>query len=271
LGSQALTANTTGTKNTVVGNGAGTGIGTGSSNTVVGNGAGSDIQVDGSGNTILGDSAASSGGATIDNNIYIGRNVHFGGGLLFESGAIRIGDSMPYVALNTSNVFIAGIFGADVTAGQPTVKCNANGQLGTVSSSARFKKDIASMGKTSEAIFSLRPVTFHYKNDPRNIPAFGLIAEEVAKVSPDLVIRDREGKVYSVRYDDVNVMLLNEFLKEHRTMEALQAGFAQQQKKFQAIAARQQKQIDLLTAGLQKVSAQLEASKSAPQVVNNNQ
>src|SRR5439155_19344599 len=104
---------------------------------------------------------------------------------------------------------------------QPTVKCNAAGQLGTVSSSERFKKDIASMGKTSEAIFSLRPVTFHYKDDPTNIPAFGLIAEEVAKVSPDLVIRDGEGKVFIVRYVFLNVMLLNVLLNEHKIVEAL--------------------------------------------------
>jgi Chaperone of endosialidase len=249
---------------------------------VVGSGAGTGIGTAGSGNTILGDLAATSGG-TADNNIYIGANVNFGGGPLFESGAIRIGDSMPYAAPGTSEVFIAGIFGADVTAGQPTVKCNANGQLGTVSSSARFKKDIASMGKTSEAIFSLRPVTFHYKNDPTNIPAFGLIAEEVAKVIPDLVIRDRERKVYSVRYDDVNVMLLNEFLKEHKKVEEQQASIAelkstvaQQQTSFQSKIAEQEKQITTLVATvreqaaqIQRVSAQVEMAKPASRVVAN--
>jgi hypothetical protein len=146
---------------------------------------------------------------------------------------------------------------------------SADGQLGTVASSERFKKDISTMEKTSEAILSLRPVTFHYKTDTRGIPQFGLIAEEVAKVNPALVLPDKEGKPYSVRYDAVNAMLLNEFLKEHRKFDALQASFAQQRREFQATVAQQQTQIEALTAGLQKVNAQLEASKPVPQVVNN--
>jgi uncharacterized coiled-coil protein SlyX len=132
------------------------------------------------------------------------------------------------------------------------------------------------MDKTSEAILSLNPVTFHYKSDNTDTPQFGLIAEEVADVNPALVVRDKNGEIYTVRYDAVNAMLLNEFLKEHRTVEEQQATItdlkstvAQQQKHFQATATRQQKQIEALTAGLQKVSAQLEASKPAPQVVNN--
>ena len=145
-----------------------------------------------------------------------------------------------------------------------------DGQLGTVASSERFKKDIATMDKASEAILSLRPVTFHYKTDAKGIPQFGLIAEEVAKVNPALVLPDKEGKPYTVRYDAVNAMLLNEFLKEHRKVQNLEAN-----------AARQQKQIEALTAGLQKVSAELaaaspsgrrlEANKPAPQVADNNQ
>ena len=116
------------------------------------------------------------------------------------------------------------------------------------------------MDKASEVILALKPVTFHYKADidPKGIPQFGLVAEEVEKVNPDLVTRDEQGKVYSVRYEAVNAMLLNEFLKEHRKVQELEAN-----------AARQQKQIEALTAGLQKVSAQIEASKSAPQIVNN--
>jgi hypothetical protein len=123
----------------------------------------------------------------------------------------------------------------------------------------RFKKDIAIMGQASEGILSLRPVTFHYKKDITGTPQFGLIAEEVAKVNPALVLPDKEGKPYTVRYDAVNAMLLNEFLKEHRKVQELEAN-----------AAKQQKQIAALTAGLQKVSAQLELSKSAPQTVLNN-
>jgi hypothetical protein len=112
-------------------------------------------------------------------------------------------------------------------------------------------------------------VTFHYKSDSTDTPQFGLLAEEVVKVNPDLIVRDENGEIYTVRYDAVNAMLLNEFLKEHRKVEALQASFAQQQKDFQATVAQQQKQIEALTAGLQKVNDQLELSKRAPQTVSN--
>ena len=133
-------------------------------------------------------------------------------------------------------------------------------------SSARFKEAIKPMDKASEAILALKPVTFRYKHelDPEGIPQFGLVAEQVEKVNPDLVARDEQGKPYTVRYEAVNAMLLNEFLKEHKA--------CQEQRRMQALeanAARQEKQIEALTAGLQKVSAQLEASKPAPQVVNN--
>src|SRR5262249_13655183 len=125
----------------------------------------------------------------------------------------------------------------------------------------RFKDDIKPMDKASEVVLALKPVTFRYKKelDPQRIPQFGLVAEEVEKVNPHLVKRDHDGKLQTVRYDAVNAMLLNEFLKEHRKNE-------QQEKTI----ARLQKQIETLTAGLQKVSAQLEVSKSAPQTVLNN-
>ena len=137
------------------------------------------------------------------------------------------------------------------------VRVNAYGQLGTVGSSARFKQNIKPMDKASEAIHALKPVTFRYKQelDPEGIPQFGLVAEEVEKVNPDLVARDDKGKVYTVRYEAVNAMLLNEFLKEHRKNE-----------KQEATIAKQQKQIEALTAGLQKVSAQIEMTKPAPQL-----
>jgi hypothetical protein len=142
----------------------------------------------------------------------------------------------------------------------PAVKINGDGKLGVASSSARFKQEIRSMDEASDVLLALRPVTFHYKPeiDPEGIPQFGLVAEEVEKVNPDLVVRDKEGKPYTVRYDQVNAMLLNEFLKEHRKVEDQGA-----------MIAKQQKQIEALTAGLQKVTAQLEANKPAPQVVNN--
>ena len=133
-------------------------------------------------------------------------------------------------------------------------------------SSRRFKEDIKPMDKASEAILALQPVTFRYKKDfdPTATAQVGLVAEDVAKVNPDLVVRDKEGKPYSVRYDQVNAMLLNEFLKEHRKVEQLTND-------FESKLAEQQKQIEALTAGLQKVSAQIEMSRPAPQMVVNNQ
>ena len=125
------------------------------------------------------------------------------------------------------------------------------------------------MDKASESLLALKPVTFHYKSDNTSTPQFGLIAEEVADINPDLVVRDEKGEIYTVRYDAVNAMLLNEFLKEHRKVEDLK-------KDFQATVAQQQKEIQAVTASLkeqaaqiQRVSAQLEASKPVPQVVNN--
>ncbi len=132
------------------------------------------------------------------------------------------------------------------------------------------------MEKASEAILSLRPVTFHYKSDAKETPQFGLIAEEVAKVNPALVLPDKEGKPYTLRYDAVNAMLLNEFLKEHHivqeqqaTITQLESTVAQQKKDFQATVAQLTARLDEQASQIQKVSAQLEASKPAPQVVVN--
>jgi hypothetical protein len=148
------------------------------------------------------------------------------------------------------------------------VYINTDGQLGTQPppSSRRFKEDVKLMDKTSEAILALKPVTFHFKNNEANIPQFGLIAEEVAQVNPDLVSRDRDGKPYTVRYEAVNAMLLNEFLKEHRKNEEQGATIAEQQKEIQALAATVKEQ----ASQIQKVSVQVELSKPAPQTVLNN-
>src|SRR5438067_13731242 len=139
--------------------------------------------------------------------------------------------------------FIAGISGKTVPSGVGVI-INSSGQLGTIQSSARFKEAIKPMGKVSEAIMALKPVTFRYKEelDPDKIPQFGLIAEDVEKVDPALIVRDEDGKVMTVRYEAVNAMLLNEFLKEHRKVEE------------QARTAQQQKQIEALTAGLGKIA-----------------
>ena len=139
------------------------------------------------------------------------------------------------------------------------VGITADGQLGVRPSSVRFKELVKPMDKVSEAIFSLQPVTFRYKKDPAALPQFGLVAEQVAKVNPDLVARDVEGKPFTVRYDEINAMLLNEFLKEHRKNEEQAATIARLEKKVEALAG-----------GLQRVSAQLEVSKASPQTVLNN-
>jgi hypothetical protein len=180
-----------------------------------------------------------------------------------ESNTIRIGT----VGVQKT-VYLRGISGATVASGV-TVIVDTNGHLGTVTSSARFKEAIKPMDKASDAILALKPVTFRYKKelDPDGIPQFGLVAEQVEKVNPDLVVRDAEGKINTVRYEAVNAMLLNEFLKEHRKVQEEEATIAQLKQGF----AEQQKQIETLTAGLQKVSAQLELSKPAAQIVADNQ
>ncbi len=196
-------------------------------------------------------------------------NTCIGAGVLGFAGefnTIRINDNLPPLAGSTSKVFIYGIDGADVTPASTAVYVNANGQLGTLQSSARFKKDIDPMGKTSEAIFSLKPVTFHYKGDPKNTPCFGLIAEEVAEVNPELALRDEEGKPFTVRYEQINAMLLNEFLKEHRKVQKLETNDAEQQREIKALVATVKEQ----AAQIQKVSAQLEVNQHAPQTVLNN-
>jgi hypothetical protein len=179
---------------------------------------------------------------------------------------ICIGRDVNGVNVN-GTCFIGNIRGVTTqNANALPVVIDGAGQLGTVASSERFKKDIAIMGQASEGILSLRPVTFHYKTDGENTPQFGLIAEDVAKANPALVVPDKEGKPYTVRYDAVNAMLLNEFLKEHKA-------FLEEQDKVQeqgATIARLEQQVAVLTAGLQKVSAQLEVSKPEPQVVIKN-
>jgi len=188
--------------------------------------------------------------------------------------------------------YIGNIFGATSTNGVG-VFVNSNGRLGTMTSSARFKQDIRPMDRASEEIFSLKPVSFRYKKeiDAAGTSQFGLVAEDVEKASPDLVVHDKQGKPYTVRYDQVNAMLLNEFLKEHKKVEEqscklqsednvieeqqaaiaeLKSTVAQQQKRFQSQLAKQEKQMEALALGLQKVSARIEMNKSRPQVVLNN-
>jgi len=245
----ALFHNITGPRNTATGHGALFFNTTGAANTASGFNA-LLHNTAGSGNIALGASAGTNL-RTGNKNIDIGN-----AGVTDESNTIRIGN-----VANQSATFIAGISGATVGGGVGVI-IDSSGHLGTVVSSERFKDSIKPMDKASEAILALKPVTFRYKPelDPDGIPQFGLVAEEVEKVNPDLVARDDHGKPYTVRYEAVNAMLLNEFLKEHRTVQELKSASAKQE----ATIAHQQKQIEALTAGLQKVSAQVEVSKPAP-------
>src|SRR5438094_273052 len=249
-GDNALFSNTTGGYNTATGLNALLRNKTGNGNTAEGEGTLENNA--GSFNIAVGFNA---GGAltTGSNNIDIG-NV----GVKGESNTMRIG------TVKQTATFITGIRGtATANANAVPVVIDSAGQLGTVSSSRRFKDEIKPMDDSSEAILKLKPVTFRYKSDTQNTPQFGLIAEEVAKADPDLVVRDETGEVYTVRYEAVNAMLLNEFLKDHRKVD-------QQRKDFEAALAQQQKQIEALTAAVQKVSAQVEMSRPAPQTVVDN-
>jgi hypothetical protein len=252
----ALFVNTTGGFNTATGSSALENNGTGFNNTATGVFALAN-NTTGDGNTADGVNALLNNTTGI-NNVALGvqagvnlttgnNNIDIGNfGVAAESATIRIG-------LGQTRTFIAGIRGRTTgVANALPVVIDSNWQLGTASSSRRFKKEIKPMNQTSESILGLKPVTFHYKSDATNTPQFGLIAEEVEKVNPDLVVRDENGEIYTVRYDAVNAMLLNEFLKEHSKVEQLG------------------KQVEALAAGLEKVSAQLELSKAAQQVAAEN-
>jgi trimeric autotransporter adhesin len=234
-GLAALASNTTGSDNTANGEGSLQNNTTGASNTALGNFAGSNV-------------------TTANNVICIGANV--------------AGNNVD------NSCYIGNIFGATSSNGIG-VLVNSNGRLGTTTSSRRFKEGIKPMNQASEALFSLKPVTFRYKKeiDPAGTSQFGLVAEDVEKVSPDLVVRDKERKPYSVRYDLVNAMLLNEFLKEHKIVEELkstvqkqEAVIAEQQQSLESKLAEQEKRVEALTSGLQRVSAQLEVSRSTSQM-----
>jgi endosialidase-like protein len=253
IGALALVRNTTGVQNTAVGEEALWNNTTGNTNVAVGwgtlfaNTAGSD-------NTVVGYEALDF--STSDGNVAIGTGA--GGAITTAGNVICIGSNV--IGANISNTcFIGNIRG--VTTGQNDavpVLIDSFGQLGTMSSSRRYKTDIKRIDKVSESILELKPVSFRYKIHKGDTPQFGLIAEEVAEVNPDLVIYGRDGKPYTVRYDAVNAMLLNEFLKEHKMVQEQGATITELKTQIQA-----------LTAGLQKVTAQLEVSKPSAQTVQN--
>jgi hypothetical protein len=273
IGANALSSNTTGIVNTATGYQALVSNTDGTSNTATGVEALQDT-TSGGGNTATGYQALlhndtgdyntaiglfSLGSLTTGfSNTGLGRSA--GTSVTTADHVICIGDNVS--GANVSNsCYIGSIFGQTSASGIP-VLINSSNRLGTTTSSKRFKEAIKPMDKASEALFSLKPVAFRYKKDidPAGTPQLGLVAEDVDKVNPDLVVRDKEGKPYSVRYDQVNAMLLNEFLKEHRKNE-----------EQEATIMRLQKQVEALTAGLQKVSAQLELRTPAPQTVLNTQ
>jgi uncharacterized coiled-coil protein SlyX len=266
-GVQALESNTIGSNNTANGFSALSNNTIGSQNTATGFNA--LFQNTGALNTANGSNALANN-TSGSGNIAVG--VGAGGSVTTANHVIAIGHPGANV---DDSCFIGQVRDALVAPDAAQVLIDSAGKLGTTSgSSRRFKEQIKPMNKVSEAILALKPVTFHYKSDNTNTSQFGLIAEEVQEVNPDLVVRDKEGKPYSVRYDQVNAMLLNEFLKEHRTVQELESTLARQETsaaRQQAAIAVQQKQIDALTAGLQKVSARLELSKPAPQTALNNQ
>ncbi len=251
-GLNALRLNTTGSINTAVGLSALLNNTTGGSNVALGGGAGSAL-------------------TTGSNNIDIGN-----AGVAAESNAIRIGKVGTQQA-----TYIAGISGKAVAGGVGVI-VDSNGHLGTVVSSKRFKEEIKPMDKASEAILELNPVTFRYKKglDPQGIAQFGLVAEQVEKVNSDLVARDGSGKPYTVRYEAVNAMLLNEFLKEHRKVEEQAAAITRVEAKatkqdgtitrLESVIAQQAKEIQALSAQMRKVSEQLEVSGAAPRLVVGN-
>ena len=280
-GTFALVSNTEGNQNTAVGDNALFSNTEAGFNTATGHSA-LFSNTSGSSNTANGQSALFDN-STGDSNVAVGfiaLSNNTGG-----SGNIALGAGAGFNVTSADNVICIGALGANVsnrcyighirgaTVGNGdgiNVIVDSEGQLGTSNSSRRFKKDIKPMDQTSEAILTLKPVTFHYKNldskKAENTPQFGLIAEDVAEVNPDLVVRDADGEPFTVRYDAVNAMLLNEFLKEHKKVEDLATTVAQQQKGMEVLTAQLKEQ----AAQIQKVSAQIEVSKPATKVTVNN-
>lgn len=235
---------TTGSDNTAIGRGALVACTNGNLNTAIGKDAGSGV-TSGSNNTIVGEGGGV--GITTANNVIC-------------IGAELAGENI------SNSCFIRNIFGGAAPSGA-AVLVSSNGRLGTTTSSRRFKEQIEPMDEASEALFALKPVTFRYKKeiDPKAVLQFGLVAEDVQTIHPDLVVHDTEGRPYSVRYDQVNAMLLNEFLKEHKTVQEQGAMIAELRDGIAKLNAMVKHQ----AAQIQKVSARIEATKPGPQVVLN--
>jgi hypothetical protein len=261
-GIAALHSNATGNNNTANGQRALYDNLSGSRNTATGVGA--------LGNNTMGDNNTADGCQTLGNNttgsFNIALGINAGSGVTTADDVICIGTAGADVS---HSCYIDNIFNQSSPSGL-AVFVNANGKLGTIMSSRRFKEDIKPIDKASEAILALQPVMFRYKKDfdPTGTAQFGLLAEDVAKVNPDLVVRDKEGKPYSVRYDQVNAMLLNEFLKERKKVEDQQETIAQLKSdatkqeaariELKSTVAQQQKAMEVLTAQLKEQAAQIQ-------------
>jgi hypothetical protein len=220
----------------------------------------------------VGDSALLNSTGTFNTALGFGAGI----GVTTANNVICIGANV--IGFNVDDsCFIGNIRDAVVAPDAAPVLIDSSGKLGTVNgSSRRFKTDIQRMDKSSESLLGLKPVTFRYKSDAKGIAQFGLIAEEVAEVNADLVVRGEKGEINSVRYDAVNAMLLNEFLKEHRKNEEQGAIIAQQRKDFETAITQLKTEMDALAARLKeqdaklhKVSARIEMSESAPRFVAN--
>jgi trimeric autotransporter adhesin len=256
IGSRALFANTTGFHNTADGFFALSRNITGNHNTANGDEA--------LGSNTTGNFNTTDGAHSLESNTTGSGNTALGFGagdnVTTANNVICIG-----AGINGANVsnscFIGSVFG-QTSSGGAAVFINSSGKLGTITSSRRFKEEIRPMAQASEVLFALKPVIFRYKKEiePEKIPQFGLVAEDVEAVNPDLVVRDKDGKVNTVRYEAINAMLLNEFLKEHRTVQELKQEIA-------ALTATVKEQ----TVQIQKMTAQVDASKPAQQIVLNNQ
>jgi hypothetical protein len=293
-GNAALYSNTIGNFNVAVGDQALFSLattdpssGNGNANTAIGWGSMGSLTI-GGGNTALGHSAlgnSTTGYQNIALGYVAGQNFTDGNNNIYisdpaipsESNTIRIGNVVPFTDIYglghaaQAATYIAGINGATASGGT-AVFVNTDGKLGTLTSSARFKTDIRPMDNASEAILALKPVTFRYKQeiDNKGIPQFGLVAEDVEKANPDLIARDREGKPYSVRYEAVNAMLLNEFLKEHRKVEQQDKKLREQQATIADLKSGMQALISTVkeqASQIQKVSAQVELQKRSARTV----
>ena len=289
-GALALLNNTEGHSNTAIGRGALQNNTTGAQNTAIGDQA-LLLDTTGHSNTATGSLAllinngiqnTANGAAALGSNSTGNANTAIGDGALINntagSGNIALGATAGDNVTTANDVICIGAPGANVSnscfidqifnatsSGGTAVFINSNGRLGTSTSSQRFKEEIKPMERASETLFALRPVTFHYKKgiDPQGIPQFGLVAEDVEAVNRDLVVRDEEGKPYSVRYEQINAMLLNEFLKEHKA-------FLHEQGKVQKLEAALERVNERLReqeAKIERVSAQIEDKVLALQVV----